>query len=1061
MTYNTKSYEFTAFTEADLLQGVNGGSIGCGDVFTMPSNPSTCFTVTDDDGSLSGDKYRNEAGDDCSYQTASIEVDGVMVETNAKIYAESYHVLHGSDGKTYYMIEIEQRYGDAVGQGDDYFTFYGDVPPDGTTLTVGNTCNVTSNWVDYKCLSAGEKGWDLNEEDCTYTLEAEDMALWGYKSEYNDAASGDELIKLKSDVGYAKADFGGESGEYNVEICYVDENDGEGFIDVFINGQFVGCIDLSANNNGNGVHNTTFSSFVIEGVQINEGDEIKLKGRKDCGEYARIDKIVFEQVKEPEFRECDDPNAVKIDFNDLAAGDTVAAQFEDLGVTITAQRKNDDPNSENDAMVFDSANPTGGDTDLATASQGNVLIVSEDNDSSDPDDNIGGTVVFDFANPSFIFDLKVIDTEEGGLITLFDANGAVIGTVDIPVIGDGDIAQVLIDTADVSSMEVTLNGSGAIDDICIVPGEAQLGSLAGRYFCDTDGDDLDNNNGDEPGLNGLTVTLLNAAGGVVATTTTQTIDGVDGSYLFENLEAGDYRVSFETDPDGKAFVAQTAGDNDSIGGSDVDPTNGETGVISLAAGEDKTDVDAGVVELGSISGRYFCDTDGDDLDNGNGSEPGLNNIRVTLFDVDGGIVATQFTSTIGGVDGAYFFGDLAAGDYRVEFAADPDGKVFVAKNNDIDNDAIGGSDADPLDGQTDVINLSVGENVTDIDAGVVEPNQDPEPIDDQAAVCSDAATILAVLDNDNDPDGDPLTITEVIDAGADGVLGTADDLATTVLDGDAVTLTSGAVVSLNGGQLTYDVSGNGDAFDALEIGQEASDLFGYTVDDGNGGSTSAAVDIEVCGALNTFDSIARSFLDDNGAPIVQGTYRVDVELGAEIEFPVTVTANDDRITGPTGTKVFEDNFAYCIDEDGELNFGVDVLSDIFVSDPDNAALDAAVVNEENLDLVNWILNQNFEGTDSGAFDAGGPNASGINYSHGEVQDAIWFLTDDKAVEFPGSEQASNIQEIIDQATANGEGFEAGEGEIVGLVFAPVDQNLQTYIVGVPFGDLKVDCFCDL
>ena len=38
-------------------------------------------------------------------------------------------------------------------------------------------------------------------------------------------------------------------------------------------------------------------------------------------------------------------------------------------------------------MIFDSANPTGGDQDLASDTLGGLLIISEDGDSSDPDDN--------------------------------------------------------------------------------------------------------------------------------------------------------------------------------------------------------------------------------------------------------------------------------------------------------------------------------------------------------------------------------------------------------------------------------------------------------------------------------------------------------------------------------------------------------------------------------------------------------------------------------------------------------------------------------------------------
>lgn len=71
------------------------------------------------------------------------------------------------------------------------------------------------------------------------------------------------------------------------------------------------------------------------------------------------------------------------DFNDLAAGELVDGQYIAEGVTITSG----DPRTP--VMAFDTANPTGGDTDLATGNLGTVLILSEDRDGSDPDDNAG------------------------------------------------------------------------------------------------------------------------------------------------------------------------------------------------------------------------------------------------------------------------------------------------------------------------------------------------------------------------------------------------------------------------------------------------------------------------------------------------------------------------------------------------------------------------------------------------------------------------------------------------------------------------------------------------
>lgn len=150
------TFNFTGFTEADLLQGTNGSSIGYGDVFTMPGSATTEFSVYDNDGTLSGDYYNNENGDDNTGQTADISVNGVQVFDDVKIYAESYHVLLGSDGKYYYMMEIEVRgSANAPGQGDDFFTFFGDVPPAGVELTVYCQYNVTCDWVDYNCLDSG------------------------------------------------------------------------------------------------------------------------------------------------------------------------------------------------------------------------------------------------------------------------------------------------------------------------------------------------------------------------------------------------------------------------------------------------------------------------------------------------------------------------------------------------------------------------------------------------------------------------------------------------------------------------------------------------------------------------------------------------------------------------------------------------------------------------------------------------------------------------------------------------------------------------------------------
>lgn len=160
---------------------------------------------------------------------------------------------------------------------------------------------------------------------------------------------------------------------------------------------------------------------------------------------------------------------VTLDFEGFASGDVVDGQLP--GVTITAQRDGDDAASQNDAMVFDSTDPTGGDHDLEFADQGNILIISEDNDSSDADDNAqGGTINFAFDDPSDVVSLTLLDIEEaGGTVDLLNADGDLICTLDIPVTGDNEAQELEVDTDGVSSMNVNFVGSGALDDVTFIP----------------------------------------------------------------------------------------------------------------------------------------------------------------------------------------------------------------------------------------------------------------------------------------------------------------------------------------------------------------------------------------------------------------------------------------------------------------------------------------------------------------------------------------------------------------------------------------------------------------
>ena len=143
-----QTYSFTGYATADLF---SDGHIASHAVFTQPDAPTLAYSVSDNDSRLSGDAYRNEKGDDTSGQHAEITRDGEEVGNGGRLYAERAWYVHGDDGETYVLVELEQP-----GHLPDTFTFFGNVPPSGTQLTVGHAVNVFGKGLSYDDLGAGE-----------------------------------------------------------------------------------------------------------------------------------------------------------------------------------------------------------------------------------------------------------------------------------------------------------------------------------------------------------------------------------------------------------------------------------------------------------------------------------------------------------------------------------------------------------------------------------------------------------------------------------------------------------------------------------------------------------------------------------------------------------------------------------------------------------------------------------------------------------------------------------------------------------------------------------------
>lgn len=116
----------------------------------------------------------------------------------------------------------------------------------------------------------------------------------------------------------------------------------------------------------------------------------------------------------------------------------------------------------------------------------------------------------------------------------------------------------------------------------------QPASLGNFVWHDADQDGIQGDVGSEPGFAGVTVRLLDCAGNILQTTTT---DGT-GYYLFANLLPGDYKVQF-VNPDGYVFSLADQGADDALD-SDAEVITGVTVCTNLVAGENDMTWDAGL-----------------------------------------------------------------------------------------------------------------------------------------------------------------------------------------------------------------------------------------------------------------------------------------------------------------------------------------------------------------------------------------------------------------------------------------------------------------------------------
>jgi len=121
---------------------------------------------------------------------------------------------------------------------------------------------------------------------------------------------------------------------------------------------------------------------------------------------------------------------------------------------------------------------------------------------------------------------------------------------------------------------------------------------------------------------------------------------------------------------------------------------------------------------------------------------------------------------------------------------------------------------------------------------------------------------------------------------------------------------------------------------------------------------------------------------------------------------------------------------WCADTNHNMN--TDEPYDAYVYSSRGPTFPADIDHPDNLDLVNYILNQHYVGTDSGCDG---------DFTFGDVQLAIWTLLEGNVPTWPEAlgpfDEACRIPEILD-GIENHEGYEPGCDEVLAIILEPIE-----------------------
>ena len=396
--------------------------------------------------------------------------------------------------------------------------------------------------------------------------------------------------------------------------------------------------------------------YSIHGLVYRDGDRNETHGAGEKG-YANQTVELRDKDGKVVATTTTDANGA-YSFSKLPAGDYTVKVVKDGALTDLDQTEDPDSTKDSASGVISLSNDHRTETDVNFGYIANNSINGAIYRDGDRDGRKGGTegrysgVTVQLLDK----DGKVIATTTTDKDGKYSFEHLPDGTYSVKVVKDGALADAdqtgdPDNKLDNASEPITLNEDNPTKgdvDFGYVPNN----TITGTVYRDDNRDKTIN--GDEPGLERVSVQLLDEDGNVL-----QTLDtAADGTYAFQHLPDGTYTVK----------VVRSSAIKDYDQTEDPDATVDDTSAVyTMGPGHSlQENVNFGYVPDYSIAGRVYRDADksGSYTD----GEETFSGVTVDLLDKDGNVVGTTTTDA----DGTYSFTKLPAGTYRVKVHPDGD-----------------------------------------------------------------------------------------------------------------------------------------------------------------------------------------------------------------------------------------------------------------------------------------------------------------------------------------------------------------------------------------------------